>query len=174
VIDITNCYYESLQGGKEAYILQTDLMKAYDYINWEALLNVLVQVGLPKEIVQFVGNILKDSELKLFGRYTITSRCRVKQGCTLSLTIYLAVGDLLLDAVVKSEGVDVTRGMVDDFGMLIPNFNCLTELEKIFSLYTKGIGGEISYPKSRVLDPTDKSEQPLQGAWRESRKRKLV
>lgn len=163
-----------MQGGKEAYILQTDLMKAYDYINWEVLLKVLVWVGLPKEIVQFVGNILKDSELKLFGRYTITSMCGVKQGCTLSLTIYLAVGDLLLDAVVKSKGVDVTRGMVDDFGMLIPNFNCLTELEKIFSLYTKGIGGEISYPKSGVLDPTDKSEQPLQGAWRESRKRKLV
>jgi hypothetical protein len=94
--------------------------------------------------------------------------------CTLSLTIYLAVGDLLLDAVVKSKGVDVARGMVDNIGTLIPNFNCLTELEGIFSLYTKGIGGEISYPKSRVLDPTDKSEQPLQGAWRESRKRKPV
>jgi hypothetical protein len=54
VIDNTNHYYESLQGGKEAYILQTDLMNAYDYINWEALLKVLVWVGLPKEIVQFV------------------------------------------------------------------------------------------------------------------------
>ena len=70
-----------------------------------------------------MGNILKDSELKLFDRYTITLMCGVKQGCALSLTIYLAVGDLLLDAVVKSKGVDVARGMVDDIGMLISNFN---------------------------------------------------
>ena len=81
--NITNCYYESLQGGKEAYIPQTDLMKAYDYINWEALLKVLVQVGLPKEIIQFVGNILQDSELKLFGRYTITSMWSDTRVCTL-------------------------------------------------------------------------------------------
>ena len=107
--------WERVATGKSTTMLQTDFMKAYDFINRDAILRILEAVNAPRQIINLSKKIYQDSQISLNTgeeNYSFTGRTGVKQGCPISPLIYCIIFDLLVSKIPHVKGV--TAAYVDD------------------------------------------------------------
>ena len=54
-------FMEVVAEGKNMTILQTDFCKAYDYVNHEALMELLIGLNAPPQALEVVSKVLQES-----------------------------------------------------------------------------------------------------------------
>ena len=99
---------------KKAYIVFVDFSKAFDSVNWKAMLHILLNCGIPEEIVNAIA-IMHDNPSSFVqtldgptkGFFTTTG---ILQGDTLAPYLFVIVVDYLLRQSIdplKSKGIDI-------------------------------------------------------------------
>ena len=56
-------FMEAVVEGKDITILQTDFCKVYDYINHEALMELLIGLNAPPQVLEVVSKVLQESDI---------------------------------------------------------------------------------------------------------------
>jgi len=97
---VLDAFYERIAEGKEASLLSTDFAKAYDYLNRDVIIKVLMDIKAPSQIVELAKKIFQDANIYFHANgltRIIRSWTGVKQGCPISPAIFCLVFDLLVD-----------------------------------------------------------------------------
>ena len=53
---IYNAFYEALADGQDITLLQTDFCKAYNYVNYDALIHILKRLKAPPQAIFVIGD----------------------------------------------------------------------------------------------------------------------
>ena len=61
VESVYDSFYEALAEGKDVTLLQTDFCKAYDYVNYDALIHILKGLNAPPQAIYVVEKVLRES-----------------------------------------------------------------------------------------------------------------
>ena len=102
---IHDSFVEAILEGEETLLLQTDFCKAYDFINRQALMIILKELGAPRQIQNLARKILEPAQVWLpnIGKKghmgkpeCILGQTGVRQGCPISPLLFIIVFDLLL------------------------------------------------------------------------------
>ena len=164
-------FLEAIAEGQDIALLQTDFYKAYDAVNREALLQILVKAGAPAQIIHVVEKVLRDSKVWLprMGTFRskgkpdhIWSRSGVRQGCPISPLLFIIVIDLLIMQIIKDGNIARLSAYMDDLGILVSNPNLVNALIPAFQKYERGTASEVNPQKCFILSTT--SFTPV-GMW---------
>lgn len=153
--DIGDDYLNSCFHDKRIYLLQTDFTKAYDFINREAIMYILIKLGLPQYILHSVQIILSPSNTTIARSNTpsFLSIVGVKQGCPISPLIFIIVADILVARISIIKGVRLVRAYVDDNGITLDNLNCLDQIYHDITLYCNAVSAKLNTQKSLLVTP---------------------
>ena len=98
--DILNAYQQERDLGNKPMILQTDYMKAYDFINRDMIKLMLEKINCPKHLRNIANLALAPSKTTIHingaKRVEFIAVTGVKQGCPLSPILYILIFDLLV------------------------------------------------------------------------------
>src|SRR6218665_3992712 len=77
-----------LEYGIEVHICFIDCSKAFDYINHELLWKTLLEMGIPKHLIQLLKGLYEDQSAVIRTEFGDTDRSKIKkgvrQGCILT------------------------------------------------------------------------------------------
>ncbi|KAK2388094.1 hypothetical protein QL285_061811 [Trifolium repens] len=89
----------SRKGGTPKCMMQLDLQKAYDTVDWFALQHILREIGLPNQFIQWVmlGVTSVSYKFNIHGRYTSFMKARrgLRQGDPISPLLFVIVMEYL-------------------------------------------------------------------------------
>ena len=124
-------------------ILQTDFCKAYDYVNCEALMELLIGLNAPPQALEVVSKVLQESDtwLPTVGsndktqKEAIKSQTGVQQGCPISPLLFIILFDVLLISLNNGGDLEKLAGFMDDLALLLHRVQSINSLTSIFQEY---------------------------------------
>lgn len=153
----------------EALILQLDLVKAYDRVNWDFLRLILIQIGLPWQVMKWIMACTNSVNYAILinGHPTDFFKASrgLRQGCPLSpllfilvmeglsLTINKAKRDGLIEGIKITRDIAVTHSLFVDDAMLFGKgtLDEWVHYKRILDLFCSVTGMTISYIKSQFI-----------------------
>lgn len=155
LVSVRDRFLELIHSSSPVGLLQTDFAKAYDFLNREAIVALLLYLHTPPFLLHYIVNILKHSRA-----YISVSGSRpswfnvvtgVRQGCPISPYLFIFVYDSFLRLVAPSPHIITLGGYMDDCTILFSSLIFLLSLLDIIRWYEKAFGGLFSHPKCRVI-----------------------
>ena len=124
---IHDWFMEVVAEGKDMTILQTDFCKAYDYVNREALMELLIGLNAPPQALEVVSKVLQESDIWLptielndkTQKEAIKSQTSVQQGCPISPLLFIILFDVLLVSLNNGGDLEKLAGFMDDLALLL-------------------------------------------------------
>ena len=169
VIDVRDTFLDRIHNMMESHLLQTDLRKAYDFLNREAIISILEKLNYPPHLINLshialrpsksfirVGRSKKDQELLSF-----SSVSGVKQGCPLAPYLYIITFDLFISKINPSLHPDILtpRAYMDDLAVLMKSRKPLGKIAEVFQRYSDAVGAEMNFDKCCILSFLD--DEPI-------------
>ncbi|KAL9954136.1 hypothetical protein ACROYT_G041634 [Oculina patagonica] len=127
---------QSIEWNSNLYVLFIDFEKAFDSLNCESLWIILRSYGFPRKIVNIIRMLYEDFQCKVVCGQHLTDSFRVetgvKQGCILSLFLFLLAMDWLMRRTTagKKRGIQWTLtttledlDFAEDIGLLSNRHN---------------------------------------------------
>lgn len=155
LVFIRDRFLTMTQSSSPVGLLQTDFAKAYDYLNREAIIAMLVYLHAPPFLVNYIQTILKPSRAYIVCPGTKPQWFRVvtgvRQGCPISPFLFIFVYDTFLRLIAPSPRVITIGGYMDDCSILFSNPDFLNSFTQDVTWYEKAFGGSFSFPKCKVL-----------------------
>jgi hypothetical protein len=163
-------FMEAMVHQPKVSLLQTDFFKAFDYVNWEALLHTLEEMEAPQQILNLAGKIMEDSKV-IMPRIVkaerdspvITSRTGVKQGCPISPILFIIIYNLLVVSLSRSPSVAKIEAYADNLEVLLDTADKIADTKLIFNDYCKDTGAKMNHKKCFIMSQ-DKDFKPT-GCW---------
>jgi len=135
------------------FIVSVDQEKAIDKVSWEFMFEVLRRLGLPEGFIEMVKVLYSNPEscLNVNGELTpfILIMRGVRQGCPLSLLLYILVAEALGLAIkscpeikgFKMPGYDPIPVLqyADDTNLIVQNIDSINAALRIFDTYCKAL-----------------------------------
>jgi len=135
------------------FIVSVDQEKAFDKVSWEFMFEVLRRLGLPEGFIEMVKVLYSNPEscLNVNGELTpfILIMRGVRQGCPLSLLLYILVAEALGLAIkscpeikgFKMPGYDPIPVLqyADDTNLIVQNIDSINAALRIFDTYCKAL-----------------------------------
>jgi len=146
IIDVEDMMrIKALEGGFPAAVF-FDFAAAFPSISQEYLLEVLQDLGLPMETINFITNLYRMNECQVsmggdkFQGFQITAG--IRQGCPLSPLLFAIVADIMLRRLKDKFPSAMRRAYADDLAMVIPNIfeaggsilNCFMDYKRVSGL----------------------------------------
>ena len=157
-IDFTNDFVQPLA------ILQIDFYKAFDTISHEFILSTASKLGIPVTLLNWIRIFLTDStaQLNLNGYLSdpISVKCGIRQGCPLSMLLFLIGIEPLTKKILASskiQGISIGTSSLkvshyaDDLTLFISSpqsFPAVRETIEEFSSYS---GLKINHAKTSII-----------------------
>ena len=95
--------------GTKGYIIQFDFEKAFDKVDHEFLIKTLRAFNFGERMIHFIQNIYTDIKGKVINNGYLTEDIHIgrgiRQGCPLSLPLYVMVAEVLAIQVRKKQNI---------------------------------------------------------------------
>lgn len=172
---------------KPTYILSFDQQKAFDRVNWEYLEMTLQKFDFPKGFLNYIKTIYNDirATVAVNGHQTHYFKIErgLRQGCPLSLLLYLLIAETLGNHIQKSKEIEGYKipllnekikqiQFADDTTVILEKFYQIKYLLKIFDTYEKASGAKLNKNKTRgihINHPTNGNLKcPIEIQWNKS------
>jgi hypothetical protein len=89
----------SRKGGTSKCMMQFDLQKAYDNVDWHALQHIFIEIGLPSQFIQWImlGVTSVSYKFSIHGRHTsfLKAKRGLRQGDPISPLLFVIVVEYL-------------------------------------------------------------------------------
>ena len=120
-------FMEAVVEGKDMTILQTDFCKIYDYVNCEALMELLIGLNAPPQALEVVSKVLQELDTWLLTvglndktqKEAIKSWTGVQQDCSILLLLFIILFDVLLISLNNRSDLEKFVGFMDDLAFLL-------------------------------------------------------
>ena len=158
IIDISNKLNKNLS------VISLDFLKAFDRLDLNFIFLVLRQFGYGQKFIQMIKVCYNDiqSKIKVNGLLSapFTIMRSVRQGCPLSVLLYIIVAEVLAifiiaDTIVKRVQIGTHEikiiNFADDTTIFLRDIECLTRIQAILNLYEKASSSKINLSKSQAL-----------------------
>ena len=158
IIDISNKLNKNLS------VISLDFLKAFDRLDLNFIFLALRQFGYGQKFIQMIKVCYNDiqSKIKVNGLLSapFTIMRSVRQGCPLSVLLYIIVAEVLAifiiaDTIVKRVQIGTHEikiiNFADDTTIFLRDIECLTRIQAILNLYEKASSSKINLSKSQAL-----------------------
>src|SRR6218665_2303 len=118
-----------LKYGKEVNICFIDYSKAFDCINHELLWKTLLEMGIPKHLIQLLKGLYGDQSAVIRTEFGETDRLKIKkgvrQGCILSPFLFNLYAERIMRKAEMEEAKEGVKIAGKTLKHLIQEFRCL-------------------------------------------------
>ena len=148
---------------KTGAVINIDWEKAFDRVNWEFLNKVLTKMKFPRFIIKWIETLYNNiqSLVLVNGHFSncFDIKRGVRQGCPLSMLLFILFQNPLYTAFEKSEiirpmdinGKNVIQsGYADDTNIITDNDESFLEFFKILNFFEKATNSKINIGKTSV------------------------
>ncbi|KAJ8895444.1 hypothetical protein PR048_000776 [Dryococelus australis] len=147
----------------EVSLLNIDLDKAFDRVNWNLLDRIMLHVGFPPPTIAILQTLRRGAttQISLNGRLgeSFTIKSSVRQGCPLSMSQFvLYIKPLLRTLHSKLNGISVwTRtltyfGYADDVTCVVRSEDDVARINDTLSAFTRAATAQVNSAKTKLLD----------------------
>ena len=150
-------------------ILQLDYSKAFDNVSHDFLFEILEYINIPTSLSTWIKILLKDVNLTIETNgalsTTIPIKKGVRQGCPLSMLLFILVTDILTQKINNSNklhGCKLLKTNIkiqqyaDDTTIIISDQDDISELHKILEEFSLHSGLSLNIHKSKILSNSPK------------------
>jgi hypothetical protein len=138
----------SRNGRTPKYMLQLDLQKAYDTVDWHALQHILREIGLPNLFIRWImlGVTSVSYKFNIHGRYTgfMRARCGIRQGDSISPLLFVVVMEYMHRTLQRLK-------RVPDFNFENPNIINLSFADDLL-IFTRGDTKSVELVMAKIQD----------------------
>ena len=172
-MELRDIIYYANDADMEMAVVNLDWYKAFDLVSIEFTLKALRKLGFGEDFVQWVSILYKDIESAVLINNTLSDffpvTRSVRQGCPLSMGLFVVYQEAFYRALVKSRIIRPLRmpdntettllGYADDTNILIVNFESLIEVEKVILQFEQATGA--------ILNRNNKTKIYGLGKWKD-------
>ena len=148
------------------YILQIDQEKVFDKVDHEFLYKTMNKMGFSKNFIQFIKILYKNNISYIINNGFMSPPIQLlrslRQGCPLSLPLYIIQGEIITTNINNNENVkgikipnnkkDIKISQyADDSNFLLSTQESIQQVIKIFKKLRKATGSTINLEKTKVL-----------------------
>ena len=152
--------------GSPLYVLSLDQEKAFDRVNWRYMFGVLRRLGVPEAFINYVKVLYYDPESAININGHITAFFRVlrgvRQGCPLSILLYVILAEPLGEAIKRLEEIDgvcvpgdpqplKVVQFADDTNTFLSSIDSVYPLFELFERYRQASGARLKVSKTRGI-----------------------
>lgn len=155
---------ERWRKGLPTYIVSIDLRKAFDMINIQKIIEILLSYGTPAYLInRIVSTILRErTSIQWYGRRTkiFEKNKGIKQGCTISPYLFVVFMHYAIQRAADRLGIDTNLetfqlpfmlAYADDIIILTENLQSASDVVRELKREFQDIGLTINAPKCKVL-----------------------
>ena len=150
-------------------ILQLDYLKAFDNVSHDSLFEILDYIKIPTSLSTWIKILLTDvnSTIETNGSLSITIPIKkgVRQGCPLSMLLFILVIDVLTQKINNSNKLHGWKLLktnikiqqyADDTTIIISDQDNISELRKILEEFSLHSGLSLNIQKSKIISNSHK------------------
>ena len=164
-------------------LISIDQEKAFDRINWNYLFNIMIKMGIPDKIIQWIELLYNNPRSCIIVNNFIGSPISIKrgirQGCPLSPLLYSICAEGLASLIRNNKDFngfnppDIPGSIklvqhADDTTIFISKDKEFNVVNNIINIYSKGSGSKINVTKSKGLwlgKWKSRQDKPCQFSW---------
>ena len=145
-------------------ILQIDFYKAFDTISHKFILSTASKIGIPVTLLNWIQILLSDltARLNLNGYLSdpISIKCGIRQGCPLSMLLFLIGIEPLTQKILASskiQGISIGTSSLkvshyaDDLTLFISSPQSFSEIREIIEEFSSFSGLKINHSKTSII-----------------------
>jgi hypothetical protein len=146
-------------------LMAIDQEKAFDRVEHDYMNKVLTSYGLGKKFIRWVKTLYNNPVCRanVNGNLTETIEIQrgIRQGCPLSMLLFVIIINPLLEQISKSKdinGFNLPNGnpikvlaYADDITLILTNKQEIEEVYKIYEEYGKASGGKLNKEKTEII-----------------------
>ena len=157
-INYTNDFLQPLA------ILQIDFYKAFDTISHEFILSTASKLGIPDTLLNWIQIFLSDltAQLNLNGSLSdpISIKCGIRQGCPLSMLLFLIGIEPLTQKILSSpkiQGISIGTSSLkvshyaDDLTLFVSSPQSFSTIREIIEEFSSFSGLKINHSKTSII-----------------------
>ena len=155
-------YFEKHRNKKVAGLIDVDLNKAFDRVSHKFMTKILKIIKLPEKFCKCISLLYNNtySQVLMNGHLTpaIPIKCGIRQGCPMSMTLFIICLNPLLTILNKSvTGLKIgaskftLRAYADDITILTQTQEDVQKSESILARYCTASGMIVNVSKSKYL-----------------------
>ena len=158
IIDVSNKLSKNLS------VMSLDFLKGFDRLDLDFIFLAMKKLGYGENFIHMIkvcyNNI--QSKIKINGSLSdpFTLIRGVRQGCSLSMLLYIIVAEVLANFIIaktRVKGVQIGHqeikivNFADDTTIFLRDIDCLNRIQTILELYEKASSSKINLSKSQAL-----------------------
>ena len=169
---------------EELYIISYDMEKAFDLLSWRYLRLTLEHFDFPHQFINTINTLYRNiqSTININGQITkpIQVSRGVRQGCPLSLSLYILTAETLAnyinkDHTIKSFPIATTKLLqyADDITAILPTTQDIHKTTQKIEKYCKASGTKLNTNKTHGIAINTKTNLPQEIQWNNNEKKIL-
>ena len=144
-------------------VINLDWEKAFDRVNGEIITKTMKKIGFPEYMINWIMNLYKNIQSQCLINGFLTQPFSVergiRQGCPLSMIVYVLFQELLYKAIEKSAQIipietimrNKIYGYADDSTAFMKSDESILELFKILKIFELATNSKINIRKTKVI-----------------------
>ena len=158
IIDVSNKLSKNLS------VISLDFLKAFDRLDLDFIFQAMKKLGYGENFIHMIkvyyNNIQSKITINGFLSDPFTLMRDVRQGCSLSMLLYIIVAEVLANFIIakaRVKGVQIGHqeikivNFADDTTIFLRDIDCLNRIQTILELYEKASSSKINLSKSQAL-----------------------
>ena len=158
IIDVSNKLSKNLA------VILLDFLKVFDSLDLDFIFLAMKKLGYGENFIHMIKVCYNNIQFKIkingFLSDPFTLMRGVRQGCSLSMLLYIIVAEVLANFIIakaRVRGVQIGHqeikivNFADDTTIFLRDIDCLNRIQTILELYEKASSSKINHSKSQAL-----------------------